>query len=265
MDKNRILLLTLCLTGLSFSAGCRTPLTEIRSHWPTDPVRFADSRSAWLSQTVIHSFGKGIQVAMGNDERNAYLFFSPGKSDNEPVNRMARLTVWFNRSGSKGGEYGIRFAPLPPAPQRETRFRPDGASNSDPGRTGMPGPREQVIVMDRKSNREIFVPNDGTRGILVRAYIEQDPCVYELCLSLSPGNESSFGMDARPGETIGVEVEWKPISFKDIRKSSEAKQEDRRSDQPAPGYEGMPESGIAFFPTKRTIRFQAILASSRSS
>ena len=165
MDRNRILLLALCLTGLSFSAGCRASLTEIRSHWPADPIRFTDNRSMWLSQTVIHSFGKGLQVAMGNDERNAYLFFSPGKSDNEPINRMARLTVWFYRSGSKNREVGIRYTPIPLSLQGGTRFHPEGGSNSNPGQLGMPGLQEQVIIWDRKENREISVPNDGTKGI----------------------------------------------------------------------------------------------------
>lgn len=265
MDRNRILLLALCLTGLSFSAGCRASLTEIRSHWPADPIRFTDNRSMWLSQTVIHSFGKGLQVAMGNDERNAYLFFSPGKSDNEPINRMARLTVWFYRSGSKNREVGIRFTPSPLSLQGGTRFHPEGGSNSNPGQLGMPGLQEQVIIMDRKENREISVPNDGTKGILVRAYVEQDPCAYELSLSLSRGGGNSFGLDARPGETIGVEVEWNPIGFKEIRKSSEKKQEEWRTARPVSGYEGMPGPGIAILPMRRTIRFQTVLAPSRSS
>ena len=265
MDKNRILLLALCLTELSFSAGCRAPLTEIRSQWPTDPIRFADSRSMWLSQTVIHSFGKRIQVALCNDERNAYLFFSPGKSDSEFINRMARLPVWFYRSGSRNRECGIRFTPTPLPPQRGTRFHPDGASGSNPWQQGLPGPQKLVIVRDRKTAREIFVPNDGTRGILVRAYIEQDPCAYELCLALSREGENSFGLDASPGETIEVEVEWKPIDFEDIRRLSGKKQEDWRTNRTTLGDGGVPGPGIAILPMKRTIRFNAALAPSRSS
>ncbi len=264
MGKNRILLLSLCLTGVLFSSGCLAPLAEIRSLWPTDPIRFADSRSMWLSQTVIHSFGKGIQVAMSNDERNAYLFFSPGKSDSEIVNRMASLTVWFYRPGSKNREVGMRYTPVSIPSRRGTRFNPDGASGSNPGRQGAPGPREQVMIWDRKGNREILVPNDGTRGIMVRAYIEQDPCVYELCLFLSPGGESSFGLNVRPGETIGVEVEWKPVGFENIRKSSGKKQEEWRTVRPTPGYGEMPGPGIARLPMKRTIQFKAVLAPSRS-
>lgn len=265
MGKNRILLLALCLTGFSFSSGCLAPLAEISSLWPTDPIRFTDSRSMWLAQTVIHSFGKGIQVAMSNDERNAYLFFSPGKSDNEPVNRMARLTVRFYRPGSKDREVGIRYTPVPIPSRRGARFNPDGTSGSNPGQQGAPGPREQVMIWDRKVNREILVPNDGTRGIMVRAYIEQDPCVYELCLSLSPGDESSFGLNVRPGDTIGVEAEWKPVGFEDIRKSSRKKQEEWRTVRPTPGYKEMPGPGIASLPMKRTIQFKAVLAPSRSS
>ncbi|MFH1946343.1 MAG: hypothetical protein ABIK95_12040 [Acidobacteriota bacterium] len=186
--------LLLCL--LSFA--CRE--YEMKSGWLDRDVRIDGETGDWVGRLAFVE-EEMVSIGMMNDGSHLYICLISENLGRRAQILQQGMTIWFGQEKSPG-RLGLRF-PLGMEGQR---------SGMDEKRPDLP-PEQMAKIF---SGVEIFVPSaedpirltvDELTGIEIGLDRKSDIFSYELKIPLSRSEENPYGIDARPGETIVVDID----------------------------------------------------------
>jgi hypothetical protein len=213
------LLLTLAGTILLFN--CKG--TEVQTNWSTTQVKIDGEANDWANTPMVYFEESGVQLGLRNDSENLYILFRFSNQAWARAIRMGGLTLWFDNSGKKKKDFGIRYAGGPSISEMQKEGMPNRGGFWDsltPEQqqhlTDMQtAAANQIIVINKKSEQERAISADGSAGPAVSFGSPQGVYVYEFSIPLQRGDVSHYGIGAQPGQAICLGLEWGGMSKAD--------------------------------------------------
>lgn len=236
-------LLSLVVAGSILLGGCKTK--EASSHWSAQPVQVDGQMTDWVGMPANYMEDSGVQLGLCNDNQNLYILFRFSNQAWARAIRMGGVTLWLDNSGKKKKDFGIRYTGGPSlsemqgqgmageggfweslTPEQKERLKQRQASMAD-----------QITVIDKKSDQEIALRADGTRGPAVGFANLKGIYTYEFSIPLQKGDVFDYGIGVESGQIICLGLEWGGMSKEDRVSMME-----RMGGRP-PGRGGRPRGG----------------------
>jgi hypothetical protein len=207
-------LLLLILVGLILSMTCKTQ--KVQTQWSAEPVKVDGEMTEWPSGSTVYFEDSGVQLGLRNDNQNLYILFRFSNQAWERAIRRGGLTLWWDNSGKKKKDFGIRYAGGPSFPEMQRgemsnrggfwdSLTPEQKQRITDMQTAS---ANQIIVINKKSNQEIAISADGSSGPAVSFGSPQGTYTYEFSIPLQKSDVSRYGIGAQPGQTISLGLEW---------------------------------------------------------
>lgn len=162
--------LLLTLLSSTLLAGCKTQ--EVQTHWSATPVKIDGEMNDWANTPKVYFEDSGLQLGLRNDGENLYILF---RFNNEAWARAIRrggLTLWFDNSGKKKKDFGVRYYGGPSLPDLQ-KMRPSSEGGFGEALTPEQQQRlldmekatdDKITIIDKKNNQEIAIRTDGSSG-----------------------------------------------------------------------------------------------------
>lgn len=214
-------LLLLALSNLVLLAGCKTQ--EVQTHWSAEPVQVDGEMTEWASGSTVYFEDPGVQLGLCNDSKNLYILFRFSNQAWARAIRMGGVTLWLDNSGKKKKDFGIRYTGGPSLSELQ-RMRPSSEGGFRESLTPEQEQRlaemekataDQITVIDKKSNQTITLAADGSGGLAVSFDSPQGIYTYEFSIPLRKNDVLDYAIEAQPGQTICLGLEWGGMSKED--------------------------------------------------
>lgn len=204
--------------------ACNT--VELPGNWTGAGITADGKRGDW-DDIPFHYFEKQKAVlAMCNDSSHLNIYFSFNDPSWLQSIRMSGLTLWFDNQGKKHKNIGLVYrGGTPPRPDsgggpggdKPSRFDSDQKKQMFPGDT-LKTP--QLTLIDKDNDFEFTAPVDGGMGPKAAFGETNGIYTYEFSIPLAPMSAGFFGIDAQPGATVCIGVEWGKIEMKQMSRPS---------------------------------------------
>lgn len=241
LTKALLFLISACLILL---AGCNKT-QEVQTHWSSGTIKVDGEITDWNDIPMNYFEESGVGLGLCNDTENLYVLFRFNNAQWARAIRMGGLTLWLNNSGKKNKNFGIRYTGGPPIPDLQKKGGPGGGfrESMTPEQQKRLAEVEmdmadQITVINKKSNQEITLHPEGSGGPAVCFNSLQDIYAYEFSIPLQKSNVFDCAVNANPGQTICLGLEWG-----DMGDRQRMRQGMGGGKGPPPGGSGMPPSG----------------------
>ena len=214
-------LMPLALVSLVLLAGCKTQ--EVETHWTAEPVQVDGEMADWAGVPSTYLEDSNVQLGLRNDAENLYILFRFNDPKWARAIRMGGLTLWLDNSGKRKKGFGIRYTGGP--------FLSEMQEAGMAGQGGFwesltPGQKERLLqrqaamanritIISKEKDQKTAIPADGSRGLAVAFADLQGIYTYEFSIPLKKSDLASYGIDAPPGQTICLGLEWGGMSESD--------------------------------------------------
>ena len=230
--RKRLSFLTTIL-GTGFLCGCGGgPAIEIQSHWSDSAVIMDGGADDWAGFPIEYSDEEKISLGVRNDAESIYLVFLVRDEGLVRKIHMGGLTLWFDRTGGKKKEFGIRYrgsVPLMKELDEESRFQ-----ERESQMLGM------ITVI--KTGEEVWVPENNPRGLAAASAHQQGIFAYEFRIPMVAHDSICSAISTLPGEKISMGLEIAGISH-DAREKMRRERPEMGSPPGAGGMPGGPPEG----------------------
>ena len=232
----------LSLVGFTFLAACKSQ--NVQTYWSSNPVKVDGEMDDWTNTPMVYFEESGVQLGLRNDNKNLYLLFRFNNQAYAHAIRRGGLTIWFDNSGKKKKELGIRYTGGPSFFNfGKTKSSNEGGfeeSLTDEQKERLAEReenmtmRDQIVAVRKKGNQEKILSTDVSDGPVVSFDSSQGAYTYEFSLPLQKSDLSTYGIGVQPGGILGLGFEWGGVTMPD-RKSG--------GGNPPGGMGGEPPSG----------------------
>jgi len=225
-------ILFLGIAGLFFLllTACRE--YELKSGWLDRDVKIDGETGDWLGRLAFVE-DEMVSIGMMNDGNHLTICLISENRERQAQIFQQGMTIWFSKN-KEPGRLGLRF-PLGMAEirrEQEGNGMEKGSSEGRPGETSGRLPGRDSSAENRREERiprelpeemakifsavEIYVPEadkpvrltlEELTGIEIGLDRKSGLFSYELRMPLTRSEEEPYGIDARPGETIIVEID----------------------------------------------------------
>ena len=240
MRKRLSLLITILGTVLLCSCG-GGPKIEIQSHWSDSAVIMNGSADDWAGFPIEYSEEEKISLGVRNDAENIYLVFSARDEGLVRKIHMGGLTLWFDTTGGKKKDFGIRYRGSVGSMENLQNRRgflesipPEEKARFEQMQSEMLG----IITVIRKGE-ETSVPENNPKGLAAASASQQGIFSYEFRVPIVTNDSISYAISSFPGEEINMGLEIAGIS----REDREKMMRERPEMGGPPGGGGMPGGG----------------------
>jgi len=195
------------------SSGCR-PARVALSHW-TPTLIVVDGQAAdWENLPVTFYEEQQVSLGLANDSSRLYILMRFRDPKWPRTIRMTGLDLCFDRNGGTDRKFVLRY-----------RGGPEGMPM--PGGDSLPFPMPDLLAeRDQFSDDssaaftcfidgriyEKPIPTDGAEGPAAAAGIERGSFTYEFAVPLPEGAVRHYGINAQPGQVIGLGASWGDMS-----------------------------------------------------
>ena len=211
----RILFVFLGAIGLLLLLNCKGSQVEVETHWSSDPIKVDGEIEEWNDIPKNYFEKSGVGLGLCNDTENLYVLFRLNNAQWARAIRMGGLTLWLDNSGKKNKDFGIRYTGGPTLPDLQKIGGPGGGfqESMTPEQQKRLAKMEmdmadQITVINKKSNQEIVLRADGSGGPAVSFASVQGVYTYEFSIPLQKSNVFDCAVNANPGQTICLGLEW---------------------------------------------------------
>jgi len=209
-SHSAILILGLCAMCI-LTAGCDPQ--EVRTRWADRPINIDGDTKDWTSIPTSYLSDSAVQLGLRNDAENLYILLSSVDPRWAISIRFGSLTLWFDTTGEKQKQHGIRFkggvSPVEMFEQLsadEERFR-DMSDDEHPEQE-MEHQSFSEFTMVGKDDIEIPLDQHGSGGPAVGFGVPKGAYVYEFSIPLPHSDTASFALGAQPGDPVAIGIEW---------------------------------------------------------
>ena len=202
------------ITISTLIVGCKGP-QEVETHWSAKPIQVDGHMTDWIGIPTTYFEESAVQLGLTNDSENLYVLF---RFNNEMWARLIHtggLTLWLDGSGEKKKEFGLRYTGGPPLSELQDRGMGgeggflDRLTEEQKERLAQRASNEDRITVVNKENEPIeHLPIDGSKGPAVAFADLQGIYTYEFSIPLGKTDLTSYGLDAQPGQSVCLGLEW---------------------------------------------------------
>lgn len=214
-------------------SGCRTP--KVASQWTGEPITIDGEMTDWDSLRRTAFDDDGILVGIANDSGNVYCLLRSRDATLKEAITRGGLTVWIDSTGRKKKNVCLRYRSMSGLAMPEPGERMPGSGGTMPVEPAMPGVGE-LLLSDGEGEARLAA--DGPEGFAAGTGRNVENPTYELRIPLQAGDSTRFALNARPGQTIALGLEWGGMDPGD-----RDKMRDRKKDRGGIG--GMPPGGMS--------------------
>lgn len=215
------LFLSLAIICSILLGGCKTQ--EVESHWTAEPVQVDGEMADWADIPTTYFEDSAVQLGLCNDSEKLYILFRFSDQIWMRAIRMGGLTLWLDNSGKKKKGFDIRHTGGPFLSEiQEAEMAGQGGfwESLTPGQKERLLQRQaamanRITIISKERDQKTTIPADGSRGPAVGFANLQGICTYEFSIPLQKGAISYYGIDAQPGQTIWLGLEWGGMSESD--------------------------------------------------
>lgn len=195
--------LLLLLTPFLFG-GC-TSMLLVKSSWSSSKIVVDGSDSDW-GDTMFYIPSAQLTAGIRNDSKYLYLVLKTTDRRQAFQIRGLGLTVWFNRSGGTGKDFGIRF---PIGHAMRAGFGGGRGMGSDSAMQNatfvMRNPNELELLGVNPNGPERLSVAD-LKGIQLQMRSTDDGLIYEMRVPLHKSAEDPYAINPK-GDKIGIGFE----------------------------------------------------------
>ncbi len=204
--KLTILLLIFLLIALT---GCKS--IKLDSAYTSNPININGDYSDWRQIPALYFEDQEVLLALSNDTDNIYLAFRFRDPKWLVAVRKTGLTIWLDNEAKKKEQFGIRYSggPNPQDNIGFEQFRKNMPVGQNPiGNRYVDTTKLFAVLNSEWWYKEQNIPTDGTFGPMVKYGFENDMYTYEFAIPLDTIGENFYGINAEPGKTISIGLEF---------------------------------------------------------
>lgn len=233
---------------------CKTP--EVQTKWSSTPVKVDGKMDDWANVPMLYFEDPGVQLGLRNDSVNFYILFRFNNEAWAQAIRMGGLTIWFDVSGKKKKDTGIRYTGGPSF----LDFQKMKTSNEGGFEESMTEEQkqklaereknmvmaDQIVAIGKKGVQVRKLAIDGSDGPAVSFDSSQGKgaCTYEISLPLQTSDISHYGIGAQLGQTVGLGLEWGGVTMPDRKSDKGGRPGGMGGGPPGGGPGGAPPGGM---------------------
>ncbi|UCE19852.1 MAG: hypothetical protein JSV84_05795 [Gemmatimonadota bacterium] len=206
------LLLTMTLPALI--VGCKGQ-QEVEMHWSAHSIQVDGRMTDWTAIPTMFFEERAVQLGLANDSEKLHILFRFGNEMWARFIRMGGLTLWVDNSGEKKKAFGLRYTGGPPLPEGQGQGMGgeggflDRLTEEQKERLRQREIKtDQITVVTKDSDSIDTLPIDGSRGPAVSFADLQGIYTYEFSIPLQKSDPTTYGIDAQPGQALGLGLEW---------------------------------------------------------
>jgi len=187
--------------------GCGT--TRMNSTRPAQPVSVDGMESEWEG-ALVPIKDKNFTLGLSNDDEYLYVSMVTGNRPLQMQMLTRGLTVWFDRSGSKGKSLGIHF-PLGVGGEFGGWRQPPGSRGFTPDMEGLwariePGLTAFELIRNGDHNKQRLLRAQSEDIKLAMSY-RDETLVYEIRVPLRQNEKHPIGIGLGDGKAVGLGLE----------------------------------------------------------
>jgi len=212
------MLLLMIITPLMLVSGCKG--TEIGGSWAEQPITIDGNFRDWDNHPTLLLEEQGAVVGQCNDGENLYLLFRTNDPKYAMTIRKTGLTLYLDARGEKNKDFKICYKDGPSmeamtkmglgmGEQRQERSRDQQREQSDrPDQKPQESSTPTFTCYIKDHIIEKNIPLDGSEGPAASF----DTCMgfftYEFKIPLQQSQTRFYGINAEPGQAIGLGAVW---------------------------------------------------------
>jgi len=209
---NKLSFLFISILILIFVAGCNQ--VKLPGTWTENRIMADGLRDDWKNIPFNFFKDQNIVMALCNDSNYLNIYFS--FTDQKWLRDISRkgLTFWLSGNGKKNKDFGIVLRGGPD-PSKLIADMPDDAREKFTERKDfhkeLPDSLPQglqMIILDKKNNREIKAPLNGDSGPKAGYADTNNIYTYEISIPISDIRPDRFGIVHTAGKNIEIGAEW---------------------------------------------------------
>ncbi len=248
----KVILLIVFLGSFSL-VYCKTP--EVQTKWSSTPAKIDGKMDDWANVPMVYFEDPGVQLGLRNDSDNIYILFRFNNEAWAQAIRMGGLTIWFDGSGKKKKETGIRYTGGPSFFDFQ-KMKPSNEGGFEESMTQEQKQRlaereknmvmaDQIVAVGKKGVQVRKLAIDGSDGPAVSfdSSKGKGACTYEISLPLQKSDVSRYGIGVQPGQIVSLGLEWGGMTIPD-RKSRGGNPPGGMGGPPGGGSGGSPPGGM---------------------
>ena len=195
------------------TAGCKSAKDTV-SHWTPTPIVVDGQGGDWENLPVTFFEEPQVSLGLANDSSRLYILMRFRDQKWARLIRMTGLNLYFDRTGGSEKTFVLRYRggpdqmPMPGGDSLAFRmpdFPAERAQSPDDR------PAEFTCFIDGRIY-EKAIPTDGAEGPAAAAGIERGSFTYEFAVPLPEGAVRHYGINAQPGQVIGLGASWSDMS-----------------------------------------------------
>ena len=195
-------------------SGCKGP-QEVETHWSEKPIQVDGHMTDWAGIPTTFFEESAVQLGLANDSEKLHILFRFSNEMWARLIRMGGLTLWVDRSGEKKKEFGLRYTGGPSLSELQDRGTGgeggflDRLTEEQKERLRQRETQtDQITVVDKNNNPIEDLPVNGSKGPAVAFADLKGIYTYEFSIPLQKSDLATYGIDAQPGQAIGLGLEW---------------------------------------------------------
>jgi hypothetical protein len=251
--KSVLVLIFLCFSLLT---GCQTQ--ELKTNWSSTPIKVDGKMNDWANTPMAYFEENGVQLGLRNDSENLYILFRFNNQAYAQAIRLGGLTIWFDNSGKKKKELGVRYTGGPSFLHFQKMKSVQGGgfeeslTEEQKERLGEREKsmimRDQMVAVGKKGSQERILSTDGSDGPAVSFDSSQGAFTYEFSLPLQKSDFSRYGINDRPGGILSLGFEWGGVTMPDRKSGGGNPPGGMGGEPPDGGMGGGPPGGMGSGP-----------------
>lgn len=209
------IVMPIALAILVLSSGCASNSLEIQSHWSVGVINVDGRRDDWADTLLTYIEDHQAGLGLRNDGENLHFVFRFRYRTRMRTIMLGGVTLWLDKTGEKKKDFGLHYVGRIPSEMERPRM---GGEGRFPDRLSPHDMRDfmekqermagKVAIIDKESSKVVIVDADGSVGPAVASADTLGIYTYEFSIPLGEKKESFYAVEAQPGDTIAVGLEW---------------------------------------------------------
>lgn len=219
--------------------GCSSNI-ELISKWANQSITIDGKDNDWENKTI---YVKEENFLIGIQNDNEYLYLTLITTDRNVQTKIfgRGLTVWFDREGGKGKNFGVKF-PLGLMDSEIFPMRPNLEENTDLLDKMFEKEQTELEILIPANEETIRMDRSQASGINSKISRTEDRMIYEMKIALKPDNKNLYGIGIFPAKQdnskIGIGFETGEINREEIKEKMMTENVDREKIKKMEGRRG---------------------------
>jgi hypothetical protein len=208
MEKSLCVLTTIFVTISLWGCG-GGPAMEVQSQWSDSAVVLDGIANDWAKFPLEYSEEEKISLGVRNDSENIYFVLLSRDEQMVRKIQMAGVTLWFDTTGGKKKEFGIRYrgsVALMESLQKESGL-PENVPPEQKARFEEMHSKMRGMITVLTKGKEVSMPENDPTGPAAASADQDGTFGYEFRIPIVANDSISHAIGASAGNEISVGLE----------------------------------------------------------